>query len=109
MLLYALPLFASPASAWTVHTLAAWAQHEMVGVTQQDIGARVSDLICVQRFHGRSCADRHEGRCSYLATRRYQLASTGAVLFGVDFKWKVSHGAALAETRPHRNRTCSRI
>ena len=51
------------------HPLGGRAEHQVVGVAQQDVGAGLAHLIGGQRLDRAGGADRHEGRRAHLAMR----------------------------------------
>ena len=53
-------------------------EHQVIGVPEHDIGARLAHLPPMHAFHGAGGADRHEGRGAHHAMRRGQ--SPGARL-----------------------------
>jgi len=77
------------------HALGARAEHQMVGVAQDDVGAEGLDLVhrdCLDRA-GR--ADRHEGGRADLAAGGLKHAGAGAAIDGVDAERQRGHQAAF--------------
>jgi len=54
--------------------LGAGPQHQMVGISEHDIGTGIAYLAPVHALHGAGGADRHEGRRPHHAVRRRQPA-----------------------------------
>src|SRR5262245_20535964 len=54
----------------------------MVGISKNDVGARVAHGVRREPLHRPLCTDRHESRCLYAAVRREDFASPrGAISF----------------------------
>ena len=64
----------------TRHALGTGAEHQVVGVAQNDVCARVADLIEVQGFDRADRANRHERRCVDDAARGCDLAQPRAAV-----------------------------
>ncbi len=54
--------------------LGARAQHQMINIAEQNIGARRAHIFNEHRFHCRRCPDRHESGRADDAARRIDLA-----------------------------------
>ncbi len=82
-------------AAQTFHPLCAGAQHQMVGVAEDDVGPCPFDLIHIERLHRAGGADRHEGGRGDVAARGFQAPGARLALAGGDFKGKLGHGAGV--------------
>ena len=69
-------------AAQPLHPLGAGAQHQVVGVAQDDVGAGRLDLIDRHRLDRGGGADRHEGGGADVAARGLQDAGAGAAFGG---------------------------
>ena len=55
--------------------LSAGAQHQMIGIAEDDLGTGRTDVVRHQAFHSRLRPDRHESRRLHLSTRRDEFAA----------------------------------
>ena len=73
------------------HALRAGAQHQVVGVGEDDVGARLFHLVEVERLDRAGSADRHEGRRAHDAARRRQRAEARRAVLALHLKSKRRH------------------
>ena len=71
--------------------LGAGAQHQVVGVGEDDVGAGGLHLVEVQRLDGGGGADRHEGGRADPAMRRHHLAAARRAVLRQQLKSKRRH------------------
>ncbi|KSV69744.1 hypothetical protein N185_27280 [Sinorhizobium sp. GW3] len=55
----------------------AWAQHQVVGIAENDVGAKILHLVEIHRLDRADGTDGHEGRCADRAARHGHFAATG--------------------------------
>ncbi len=60
------------------HALRAGTQHQVIGIAENDIGAKLAHLIQIHGLDGTDSTDRHEGRRADDATRHRHFAEAGA-------------------------------
>ena len=76
--------------------LGAWAQHQVIGVAKQDVGARRRDAFGQHRLDGRGRAHGHEGGRADRAARRLDQPRARAPVRRRHRKGKTSHPAPPA-------------
>lgn len=54
------------------------AQHQVIGIAEDNVGAGVAYLVEIHGLDGADRADRHEGRCADFAARHGNFAEAGA-------------------------------
>jgi hypothetical protein len=74
--------------------LGARPQHQVIGVAQDDVGARALHLVDCQALDRPGRADRHEGRRANVAARGLQDAGTGRTVGGADQEREGGHQGA---------------
>ena len=74
--------------AQPLHPLGARAQHQVIGVAQQDVGPRLGHLIDRQGLDRGRRAHGHEGGCADIAARRLQHAGARGAVGGGDVEGK---------------------
>ncbi|KFJ35179.1 hypothetical protein DK59_2715 [Brucella abortus bv. 4 str. 292] len=62
------------------HALGTGAQHQVIGIAKNDIGAKLFHLVHIHRLHGASRADRHEGGRAHHAARHGNLTLTSRAI-----------------------------
>ena len=76
------------------HLFGAGPQHQVIGIAEDDVGARALHLIEIEALDGADRADRHEGRRADGAMQRVHRAEPRGAIGGVQVKENsVSHGA----------------
>ena len=75
-----------------IYALGAGAQHKMVRIAEDDIGAGLLHLIGVERFTRASRANGHEGRRADVASRRRERSCPRRAFCGIDCELKTGHG-----------------
>ena len=65
-------------------TLRARAQHQVISVSKQNIGARFGDLVGQYAFDRRRSADRHECRGPDGSMGRLQNTASGEAILAID-------------------------
>ena len=73
------------------HFLRTGPQHQMIGVAQNDIGARLFHLVEVESLHRAHRADRHEGRRANVAMQGANRAQPRRAIRLVKGEGKFSH------------------
>jgi hypothetical protein len=69
------------------------AQHEVVGITQDDIGADLSHSLRLHRLYRCSSANGHESGRPNIASVHFDAASTCPAVRGIDAEFKpLGHG-----------------
>ena len=85
--------------------LGAGAEHEVIGVAEDDVGAGRAHVGRLHRLHRRRGADRHEGRRADLAAPHRDRAGAGAAVRGGDGEGEARHcSAALSKATASRLR-----
>jgi len=86
------------------HAFGTRPQHEVVGIAQQDIGARRAHLLGIHALDGSGSADRHEGRRANEAARRRDAAGSGSAVRCVQGKAKRGRAIARHVSAPGNSR-----
>ena len=76
--------------------LGAGAQHQMIGVAEDDVGAAGTHIGRLHRLDRRRRADRHEGRGADIAARRMDDAGAGLSVTGEELELKVFHRSGIS-------------
>ena len=71
--------------------LSTWAQHQVISVAKNDIGARLMDLIHVKRFDRARGSDRHESWRANVAARRFQPPRSRCAIRSFNREIKYGH------------------
>ena len=96
----AVPMRELVQAAEALHPLRAGAQHQVIGIAEDDIRPRLLHLIHIERLDGARRAHRHEGWRADIAARRLQHTRPGLALTGFDLKRKCRHGPAYRRGHP---------
>ena len=80
--------------------LGAGPHHEVVGVPQDDVGAKRPDLVRIHGLHGPRRADRHEGRRANGAPGRMDQPGPGRPVLGEKVEAEMPH--SWGRVRSHR-------
>jgi len=75
------------------HLFRSWPQHQMVGIAQNDIGARLLHLIEVKPFHRADGSYRHEGGGANVTMQRMDRSQPRRAIRLVKRKGKLCHAA----------------
>ena len=79
--------------------LGAGAEHQMIGVAEDDVGAGRAHVGRLHRLHRRRGADRHEGRRADLAAPHRDRAGAGAAVGGGDGEGEARGRPCVATAR----------
>src|SRR5690606_11782474 len=74
------PVHEAVQAAVRTHDVGPWAQHEVEGVTEHDVGAQVLELLGRHGLDAAVSADGHEGRRLYRAARERQASAPGGAV-----------------------------
>ena len=77
------------------HPLGAGAEHQMIGVAEDDVGAGRAHALRLHRLDRRGGADRHEGRRADLAAPHRDRAGAGGAVGGGDVELESGSLGAL--------------
>ncbi len=77
-------------TAYFSHGLVTRAQEQVVGVGEDQLGAKSLELIGGKSFDGALGAHRRKHRCGYVAVRRSEQTRPGASIDGLQFEFE--HG-----------------
>ena len=86
-------------AAQAVNALGRGAQHQVIGVAQDDAGAGGLDLIDGESLDRGGGADRHEGGGLDFAPRQTHHAAPGLALSGLHLKLKSAHAFSVLVQR----------
>jgi len=76
--------------------LGGWAQHQVIGIAEDDVGAGRTDVVRLHRLDGSGGADRHERRRADRAAAHRDLAGARLAVGGMDGEVETGvHGARL--------------
>ncbi len=90
-----LPIHEFVQTAQAVDPLSAGAQHQVIGVAQQNIGPSGAHAVGHHALDGSCGANRHKSRGSDIAARGFDDAGAGLPILGVKFKRCLCHCAGL--------------
>src|SRR3546814_16973905 len=88
------------------HPLGTRAQHQVIGVAKNDLGAAGGDLLGRQPLHGAGGAHRHEGGRVDDAVRGGEAAAPGGAVLG---RHLIGEPAAAQDAAPRSSRQASQL